>query len=47
MTAPDIEIDDGSGKIIVSSEEGETDGKVFSSLLYLLINIISYNISSK
>ncbi len=27
MIAPDIEIDDGSGRIIVSSEEGETDGK--------------------
>ena len=25
MIAPDVEIDDGSGRIIVSSEEGETE----------------------
>ena len=26
MVAPDVEIDDGKGTIIISSEEGETDG---------------------
>jgi hypothetical protein len=26
MIAPDIEIEDGTGRIIVSSEEGETEG---------------------
>ena len=27
MVAPDVEIDDGKGTILISSEEGETDGK--------------------
>ena len=27
MVAPDVEIDDGKGTIMISSEEGETDGK--------------------
>lgn len=27
MVQPDVEIDDGTGRIIISSEEGETDGK--------------------
>jgi hypothetical protein len=31
MAQPDVEIDDGSGRIIISSEEGETEG----TLLYL------------
>ena len=26
MVAPDVEIDDGKGTILVSSEEGETEG---------------------
>ena len=27
MVAPDVEIDDGKGTIMISSEEGETEGK--------------------
>ena len=27
MLAPDVEIDDGKGTILISSEEGETDGE--------------------
>ena len=30
MVAPDVEIDDGKGTILISSEEGETDGKFYS-----------------
>jgi len=26
MVQPDVEIDDGTGRIIISSEEGETEG---------------------
>ena len=26
MVAPDVEIDDGKGTILISSEEGETEG---------------------
>ena len=26
MIQPDVEIDDGTGRIIISSEEGETEG---------------------
>ena len=29
MVAPDVEIDDGKGTIIISSEEGETEGTYF------------------
>jgi ubiquitin-like 1-activating enzyme E1 B len=29
MVQPDVEIDDGTGRIIISSEEGETEGKLF------------------
>ena len=29
MIAPDVEIDDGLGTIMISSEEGETEGKIF------------------
>ncbi len=29
MVQPDVEIDDGTGRIIISSEEGETDGWSF------------------
>lgn len=33
MVAPDVEIDDGKGTILISSEEGETEGeKVVGSL---------------
>ncbi len=32
MVAPDVEIDDGKGTILISSEEGETDGKGSSPL---------------
>ena len=28
MIQPDVEIDDGSGRIILSSEEGETEGEL-------------------
>lgn len=35
MTKPDVEIDDGSGRIIISSEEGETEGNL------ILIEIIT------
>lgn len=28
MVAPDVEIDDGKGTILISSEEGETEGTV-------------------
>lgn len=28
MVQPDVEIDDGTGRIIISSEEGETEGKL-------------------
>ena len=27
MLAPDVELDDGKGTILISSEEGETTGK--------------------
>lgn len=27
MVAPDVQIEDGKGTILISSEEGETDGK--------------------
>ena len=27
MVAPDVNIEDGKGTILISSEEGETDGK--------------------
>lgn len=30
MVAPDVEIDDGKGTILISSEEGETDGEYSS-----------------
>ena len=30
MVQPDVEIGDGSGRIIISSEEGETEGKTKS-----------------
>ena len=33
MVAPDVEIDDGRGTILISSEAGETDGK--SSYTYV------------
>lgn len=26
MVQPDVEIDDGTGRIMISSEEGETEG---------------------
>ncbi len=29
MVAPDVEIDDGKGTILISSEEGETEGENF------------------
>ena len=29
MIQPDVEIDDGTGRIIISSEEGETEGIKF------------------
>lgn len=32
MVAPDVEIDDGKGTIIISSEEGETEG------IYILLS---------
>lgn len=33
MVAPDVEIDDGKGTILVSSEEGETEGERERKLL--------------
>lgn len=32
MVQPDVEIDDGTGRIIISSEEGETDGIFYSKI---------------
>ncbi len=29
MIAPDVEIEDGRASILISSEEGETEGKTF------------------
>ena len=29
MIAPDVELDDGQGTIMISSEEGETDGGIY------------------
>jgi hypothetical protein len=34
MIQPDVEIDDGTGRIIISSEEGETEG-LFNFFLIL------------
>ena len=31
MVAPDVEIDDGQGTIMISSEEGETEGNFSDS----------------
>ena len=33
MIQPDVEIDDGTGRIIISSEEGETEGTEFNLIL--------------
>jgi hypothetical protein len=39
MQQPDVEIDDGTGRIMISSEEGETDGKhFFADKIFLLSN---------
>jgi hypothetical protein len=36
MVQPDVEIDDGTGRIIISSEEGETEGnKKFIKKVFL------------
>ena len=35
MVAPDVEIDDGKGTILLSSEEGETEG-ADTNVLYTL-----------
>lgn len=37
MIQPDVEIDDGTGRIIISSEEGETEGK-FELAIYLILS---------
>ena len=29
MVAPDVQIEDGKGTILISSEEGETEGELF------------------
>lgn len=29
MVAPDVQIEDGKGTILISSEEGETEGKLW------------------
>jgi len=34
MVQPDVEIDDGSGRILISSEEGETEGEFYSFLFF-------------
>lgn len=31
MVAPDVQIEDGKGTILISSEEGETEGKTAPS----------------
>ena len=36
MVAPDVEIDDGKGTIMISSEEGETEGKIWRNYLTAL-----------
>jgi hypothetical protein len=35
MIQPDVEIDDGTGRIIISSEEGETEGKLLFFYIFL------------
>lgn len=42
MIAPDVEIDDGQGTILISSEEGETDD-IADKLLKVLISIHFFN----
>ena len=37
MLAPDVEIDDGKGTILISSEEGETEGEGSNSA-HIVIN---------
>jgi hypothetical protein len=37
MIQPDVEIDDGTGRIIISSEEGETEGKLLVFFYFFLL----------
>ena len=39
MMAPDVEIEDGRASILISSEEGETEGKATSVALFKLIDV--------
>uniref|UniRef100_A0AAQ5XQM0 SUMO-activating enzyme subunit 2 n=1 Tax=Amphiprion ocellaris TaxID=80972 RepID=A0AAQ5XQM0_AMPOC len=39
MVAPDVQIEDGKGTILISSEEGETEGKVLLGFLSILQGI--------
>lgn len=46
MVAPDVEIDDGKGTILVSSEEGETEGVRYLpvELRYVRIDSVAENL---
>lgn len=41
MIGPDVEIDDGAGTILISSEEGETDdiGDKLLKVMCMLVNL--------
>lgn len=36
MVAPDVQIEDGKGTILISSEEGETEGKECGIIVVIL-----------
>lgn len=40
MVAPDVQIEDGKGTILISSEEGETEGKEEGAKLHFTMKVL-------
>lgn len=45
MVAPDVQIEDGKGTILISSEEGETEGKLWVGGVEKLVVLKSFVIT--